>query len=91
MALTDQSIHSALATLVTIVATGGLIALLVSRLGSSRPGFAVGLPAAVAFGLRVVFAGVISLTSVAQTLRGGDELTFLVARRRSPRNSFWIR
>ncbi len=74
---TDQSIHSTLVTLVTVVLVGGGLALLVSHLGRSRPGFAVGRPVAVAFGIRVTAATLISLTPVARTLRGGDELTFL--------------
>jgi hypothetical protein len=75
--VTDHSIHSTLVTLVTILSMGGVLALLVSRLAGSRPGFAIGWPVAFAFGMRVVAAGLISLTPVAQTLRGGDELTFL--------------
>ncbi len=74
---TDQSLHATLVTLVTIAFLGGAVALLVSRLGRSRPGFAIGPAATVAFGLRVVASGLISLTPVARTLRGGDELTFL--------------
>jgi hypothetical protein len=75
--LTDQSIHSTLVTLLTIVLLGGMLALLVSRLAGLRPGFAIGRPVAFAFAVRVVAAGLISLTPVAQTLRGGDEVTFL--------------
>ncbi len=75
--LTDQSIHSTLVTLMTIVLLGGTLAFLVSRLAGSRPGFTIGGPVAFAFAIRVVAAGLISLTPVAQTLRGGDEVTFL--------------
>jgi hypothetical protein len=75
--LTDQSIHSTLVTLTTVVLLGGALAFLVSRLAGSRPGFAIGRPVAFAFAIRVVAAGLISLTPVAQTLRGGDEVTFL--------------
>jgi len=75
--LTDQSIHSMLVTLMTIVLLGGALAFLVSRLAGSRPGFAIGQPVAFAFAIRVVAAGLISLTPVARTLRGGDEITFL--------------
>jgi hypothetical protein len=75
--LTDQSIHSTLVTLMTIVLLGGGLALLVSRLAGLRPGFAIGRPVAFAFAVRVVAAGLISLTPVARTLRGGDEVTFL--------------
>lgn len=75
--ISDQTLHETLVTLLTIAAMGGAIAVLLSYLRRSRPGFAVGWPVAVAFGVRVVAAGVVSLTAVARTLRGGDELTFL--------------
>lgn len=75
--LTDQSLYSTLVMLMTIALAGGALVLLVGRLGRSRPGFAIGAPTAAAFGIRVVAGGLISLTSVARTLRGGDEITFL--------------
>jgi hypothetical protein len=86
--LTDQSIHSTLVTLMTIVLLGGALAFLVSRLAGSRPGFAIGRPVAFAFAIRVVAAGLISLTPVAQTLRGGDEFTFLSHATRVVRTPF---
>jgi hypothetical protein len=86
--LTDQSIHSTLVTLMTIVLLGGTLAFLVSRLAGSRPGFATGRPVAFAFAIRVVGAGLISLTPVAQTLRGGDEFTFLDRATRVARTPF---
>jgi hypothetical protein len=73
----DQSLHATLVTLMMVALFGGGVALLVSRLGRTRPGFAIGPPALLAFGLRVVGAGLISLTPVARTLRGGDELIFM--------------
>jgi hypothetical protein len=73
----DQSLHAVLATLLTIALLGGAVALLVRGLGRSRPGFAIGPAVAVAFGARVIAAGLISLTPFAQSLRGGDELGFL--------------
>jgi hypothetical protein len=74
---TDQSLHSVLVTLMTIALLGGVIVLLVSGLRRSRPGFAIGPAVAVAFGVRVVGAGLISLTPFAHELRGGDEFGFL--------------
>lgn len=73
----DQSLHSVLVTLAMLALFGGGIFLLVINLARSRPGFAIGPAALVAFGLRVIAAGLISLTSVARTLRGGDEVNFL--------------
>lgn len=75
--LTDSNIHSILVTGTMVGLSGGAIALLVGWLHRSRPGFELGPPALAAFGMRVVAAGLISLTSVAQSLRGGDEITFL--------------
>jgi hypothetical protein len=86
--LTDQSIHSTLVTLMTIILLGGALAFLVSRLAGLRPGFAIGQPVAFAFGIRVIAAGLISLTPVAQTLRGGDEFTFLDHAARVARTPF---
>ena len=74
---TDHSLHSLLVTLLTALLFGGGIALLVARMRRTRPGFAVGQAALFAFAVRVIAAGLVSLTSFARTLRGGDELTFL--------------
>jgi hypothetical protein len=74
---TDQSLHEVLATLMTIALLGGAVALLVTRLVRSRPGFAIAAPVAVAFAIRVVGAGLISLTPFSHQLRGGDEFGFL--------------
>jgi hypothetical protein len=49
---------------------------LVRRLGRSRPGLAIGLPAGLAVGLRVAVAAGVSLTSIGSELRGGDEVFF---------------
>jgi hypothetical protein len=86
--VTDHSIHSTLVTLLTILLMGGLLAVLVGRLARSRPGFTIGQPVAFAFGIRVIVAGLISLTPVAQTLRGGDEFTFLDRATRVARTPF---
>lgn len=74
---TDQSLHEMLVTLMSVALLGGAVALLVSRLSRSRPGFAIGPAAGVAFGIRVLAAALISLTPVAATLRGGDEVAFM--------------
>lgn len=74
---TDQVIHDVLAILVTLVAVIGGLALLARRLARSRPGFSIGYPVAVALVARVAASALVSLTPVAATLRGGDELSFL--------------
>lgn len=75
--ISDQSLYHTLVTLMTIGLAGGALALVVSRLRRSRPDFAIARPAAAAFAVRILAAGLISLTPVARTLRGGDESTFL--------------
>lgn len=77
VAVTDQTLHDTLVTLLSIAAMAGLIGLLLGGLRRSRPGFDVAWPVAIAFGIRVGVAGIISLTAVARTLRGGDEIGFL--------------
>jgi hypothetical protein len=56
---------------------GGALALLVGRLRVSRPGLAIGVPAAIAFVVATVAAAAVSLTGIASGLRGGDEVAFL--------------
>lgn len=75
--VTDHSIHSTLTSLAMLALMSGLIALLVGRMRRSMPGFAIGTAALTALGVRVLAAALISLTSFARTLRGGDEITFL--------------
>ena len=75
--VTDHSLYSTLTTLAMLALTGGGIALLVRRLRRSMPGFDIGTAALSALGVRVLAAGLISLSSVARSLRGGDEVTFL--------------
>lgn len=75
--VTDHSIHSTLTELAMFALMGGAIALLVGHMRRSMPGFAIGTAALTALGVRVLAAALISLTSFARTLRGGDEITFL--------------
>lgn len=86
--VTDQSIHSTLSALAMLVVMSEGIYLLVRRMRRSMPGFDIGPPALVALGVRVLAAVLISLTSVAQTLRGGDEFTFLDHATRVARTPF---
>lgn len=86
--VTDQSIHSTLTALAMLIVMGEGIYLLVGRLRRSMPGFDVATPALTALGVRVLAAVLISLTSVAQTLRGGDEFTFLDRATRVARTPF---
>ncbi len=62
--------------LVTLV-VGGVFWMLLHRFGRSRPGLAVGVPIAVAFGLRLAAIAGIGAAGLSSSLRGGDEITFL--------------
>jgi len=65
----------------TLLLVGLLMWLVVMRLRRTRPQLAVGLPLAVAFGLRLMAIAGISATGLEAALRGGDETTFLDAAR----------
>lgn len=73
----DESLHSVLVTLAMLAVFGGGIALLVGRMHRQRPGFDIAPAATFAFAVRVLAAGLISLTPIARSLRGGDEVGFL--------------
>jgi hypothetical protein len=73
----DESLHSVLVTLAMFALFAGGIALLVGRFRRTRPGFDVSSAVAFAFVVRVLAAGLISLTPIARSLRGGDEVGFL--------------
>jgi hypothetical protein len=75
----DQMLYEVLVTLVTLLAVGGALFWLVRVLCRSRAGLAIGIPVAVAFGLRVIAAAGVSLTSVGDTLRGSDEAGYIAA------------
>jgi hypothetical protein len=93
LSFTDQQIHDFLAELVTLAVVVWVLYLMLRWLRRSRPELSIGVPVAVAFGLRIVTAFGVSSTGVASSLRGGDELVFLgFARSISPTpflNSQW--
>lgn len=73
----DTTLYTVETALVTgLVSVYGLW-LLVSRLRRHRPELAIGRPILIAFGLRVTLLSVLSLTQLAPTLRGGDEILFV--------------
>ena len=73
----SDGIHDALVTLVTLLLCGYGVILLYRLLRRGRPDLSIGLPIAVAFGLRLISLAALPLTGIERTLRGGDELTFL--------------
>jgi hypothetical protein len=75
--LSDQNLYELLLVLIALLAGSYALFFAVRTLRGSRPGFAVGAPIAIAFGVRVIVAVGLGQLSVAQELRGGDEQTFL--------------
>ena len=72
--LSDQNLYELLLVLIALLVGGYALFGALRALRGSRPGFAVGAPIAVAFGTRVLAAIGLGQLSVAQELRGGDEL-----------------
>jgi Dolichyl-phosphate-mannose-protein mannosyltransferase len=73
---TDQTIHDVLAGLVTLLIVGYALWLLIARLRRSRPDLRIATPIVVALLVRALAGAALSLTTIAQSLRGGDELLF---------------
>lgn len=65
--------------LLVVLLVGGVFWLLIRKFAASRPDFRIGLPLAVAFGVRLAAIAGIAATGLEGTLRGGDESTYLSA------------
>jgi hypothetical protein len=86
--MNDSAIHQALATLVTLLLCGYVVMLLYRALRRGRPGLSIGLPIAVAFGLRLALVAALPFTGIERTLRGGDERGFLASSAETASSSF---
>jgi hypothetical protein len=75
--LSDHAIYQTECVLIALFAGVYLIRLLTKGIARSRPQLAIGKAVAVAFGLRLLAGAGLGQLSIAQQLRGGDELTFL--------------
>jgi len=75
--VTGQTFYDFLVTSVTLLLAGYGLFFLVRWLKRGRPGFAIGPAIAAAFGVRVLCAGAVSLTSIGTSLRGDDEAGFI--------------
>jgi hypothetical protein len=62
---------------ITILFVSVVFLYALARLRRTRPGFSIGLPIAVAFGLRLLAVVAINATGIGASLRGGDEDTFM--------------
>ena len=75
--LSDQELFELLTALIVLIGACYALFALVRWMKRSRPDLDIGIPIAVAFGLRVLAAIGLGQLSFAQELRGGDELEFL--------------
>ncbi len=75
--MADNTVIAVEGVLITVLAVGFALALLLSVLRRSRPELSIGMPLAVGFMLRLLVIAGISATGIGETLRGGDELGFL--------------
>ena len=75
--MSGTSIQNAEGVILVTLIVAYVFWLVISKLGQSRPGFRIGLPIAVGFGIRLAAIIGISATGLDATLRGGDETTFL--------------
>jgi hypothetical protein len=75
--LSDRDLFELLCVLLVLLAGSYAIYLVARRLGRSREGLVIAAPLFVAFALRLAAAAALDQLSIAQNLRGGDELTFL--------------
>ena len=77
MSASSTSFQNAEGVVLVTVLVGYAFWFLLRRFRRTRPDFRVGMPVAIAFGLRLAAIAGISATGLSQSLRGGDELTFL--------------
>ncbi len=75
----DTAIDRTLIMVIVLLFWGYAILLLVRLLKRSRPELAVSWPLMFGFALRVLVIAAVTATGIGQSLRGGDEITFLTA------------
>jgi hypothetical protein len=75
--VSESQIYDVECVLVALLVGGFGVALLLRWLRRLQPDLRIGRAMAVAFGIRVFAAMLVSSTALAQQLRGGDELTFI--------------
>jgi hypothetical protein len=75
--MSDITLRSTEGLLLVVVLVSYVLAFVIRRLRRRRPGFRIGRPVIVGFGVRLLAVAAINATSVQAELRGGDESTFL--------------
>lgn len=73
----DETLYAVECAALALLLSGWALALLLRRVGSSRPGLSIALPIAVALAVRVVVVAVISSVPWLSDLRGPDDAGFL--------------
>jgi hypothetical protein len=88
LSLTDQQIHDYLAGLLTLAVVGWAVYFMIRWLRRNRSDLGIGVPIALALGLRMLAAIGVTSTGAAASLRGGDEFYFLGVSRAISHTSF---
>lgn len=73
----DQSLHNVLVVIFMLLLVGALVAVVYRVSKRTRPGLNIGVLLGAALVIRMLAASGVSLLNLAQSLRGGDETTFL--------------
>lgn len=74
---TDQDLYRVECAILALLVTAWTLGFLLRGLGRSRPGFAIGLPIAVAVAVRVLAIAVLSSITSLTSVRGPDDAGFL--------------
>ena len=86
--MSDSSLYDLLCVALMVLLVGFGLTFTVGRLARTRPEFSVGLPLGVGFAVRLLAIVAVSTSGVGLTLRGGDELKFLIDARAIAASSF---
>jgi len=79
--LSDESLFRTECVILAILVGIGVLVWLLRQLRETRPELSIATPIMVAFGVRILAAMTVGQLSIAERLRGGDELTFLARAR----------
>ena len=77
MTTNDSTFLQAETVVLSILLTGAVLAFALHRLRRRRPAFLIGVPLAVAVGIRLIAIAGVATSGLESALRGGDETTFM--------------
>ena len=78
----DSTLVQAETVILSALIVGAVLLFTLRRLRRRRPDFDVGIPLFVGFAIRLLAIAAVAATGLQETLRGGDETTFLLAAER---------